>query len=58
MNLALHIAKIEVECDRIEQDSHLKNSPDGFVALNDLRMALTKLKLAVQQRNGQKERGQ
>ena len=58
MEFSRHIEIITAQCNAIEQDSHLEHSPDGFVALNELRIAVAKLKLAAPQRNGQKERGQ
>lgn len=58
MEISLHIERIEAECNLLETEGHLEQGADIFVAVTDLLLALAKLKQAVKQRNGQREREQ
>ena len=49
MKLESHITLIEIQCDEIEGDSHLERCPDVFVALEDVKAAVARLKEAARQ---------
>lgn len=46
MELREHIRRIQAEVDAIEQDGHLERHADEWLALQDLKLALTQLATA------------